>query len=194
MKATEILMNEHRVIEKMLSVLDGMAERALQQGALDPRGAAQAIDFMRTFADKCHHAKEEDLLFARMETVGFSRGDGPIAVMLQDHDSGRMFVGAMARVVQEAAQGEEEALRMFATNARRYTKMLREHIQKEDRILYPMADAAFDEDDQAELLTAFEKADAQAGVGIHVKYIELARKLAGEGIETGRASTDHAQL
>jgi hemerythrin-like domain-containing protein len=179
-KPTEILKNEHRVIEKMLAVVDRMADQALQSRILELQSAAQAIDFIRTFADKCHHAKEEDLLFARMETVGFPRDEGPIAVMLHDHDAGRAFVRGMAGVVEGAARGEEDALKTFASNAHGYTEMLRGHIQKEDRILYPMADESFDENDQAELLAAFEKADNQAGPGIHEKYVELARTLAGQ--------------
>lgn len=177
MRATEILMNEHRLIEKVLSVLDRMADRALQRGTLDPQSAAQAIDFIRTFADKCHHAKEEEVLFVRMEAVGFPHDNGPIAVMLHDHDSGRAFVRAMTSVVEDAARGDGDALRTFADNAHRYTEMLREHIQKEDRILYPMADQSFDKNDQAELLAAFERADNQAGAGIHERYVELASTL-----------------
>ena len=147
---------------------------ALQHGTLDPQKATQAIDFIRTFADKCHHAKEEDVLFVRMESVGFPHDNGPIAVMLHDHDSGRAFVRAMADVVQDAARGDADALRIFANNAHGYTEMLREHIQKEDKVLYPMADQSFDKGDQAELLAAFERADKQAGAGIHERYAELA--------------------
>jgi len=180
MRATEILMNEHRLIEKVLSVVDRMADLALQRGTLDPQKAAQAIDFIRTFADKCHHAKEEDVLFVRMEAVGFPRDNGPIAVMLHDHDSGRAFVRTMAGVVEDAARGDGDALRTFADNAHRYTEMLREHIQKEDKILYPMADQSFDKNDQAELLAAFERADNQAGAGIHEKYVDLASTLSSQ--------------
>jgi hemerythrin-like domain-containing protein len=180
MRATEILMNEHRIIEQVLSVVDGMADRALQRGTLDAQSAAEAIDFIRTFADKCHHAKEEDVLFVRMEAVGFPHDNGPIAVMLHDHDSGRTFVRAMAAVVEDAGRGDADALRIFADNAHRYTEMLRAHIQKEDTILYPMANQSFDENDQAELLAAFEKADKQAGAGIHQRYVDLARTLASQ--------------
>ncbi|MGB8297081.1 MAG: hemerythrin domain-containing protein [Polyangia bacterium] len=180
MRATEILMNEHRLIEKVLSVVDKMADLALQHGTLDPQKATKAIDFIRTFADKCHHAKEEDVLFVRMESVGFPHDNGPIAVMLHDHDSGRAFVRAMVDVVQDAARGDADALRIFANNAHGYTELLREHIQKEDKILYPMADQSFDKDDQAELLAAFERADNQAGAGIYERYVELASTLSNQ--------------
>jgi len=180
MRATEILKNEHRVIEQVLCAVDGMADQAVQRGTLDPQSAAQAIDFIRTFADKVHHAKEEDVLFVRMEAVGFPRDNCPISVMLRDHDSGRAYVRAMAGVVEDAARGDAEALRTFASNAHRYTEMLREHILKEDKVLYPMADQSFDENDQAELLTAFAEADKKSGAGLHDRYAELARTLAGQ--------------
>ena len=130
-----------------------------------------------------------------MEAVGFPHDNGPIAVMLHDHDSGRAFVRAMAGVVEGAARGDTDALRTFANNAHGYTDMLREHIQKEDRILYPMADQSFDESDQAELLAAFEKADNQAGAGIHERYLELARTLASQyGISEGDRPRYGSQL
>jgi hemerythrin-like domain-containing protein len=180
MRATEVLMNEHRVIEQVLSVVDAMADRAVQRGILDAQSAAQAIDFIRTFADKVHHAKEEDVFFVRMEAVGFPRDDGPIGVMLRDHDAGRDFVRAMAGAVEDAARGNAAALRTFATNAHRYTELLREHIQKEDKVLYPMADQSFDENDQAELLAAFEEADNEGAAELREKYVELARTLASQ--------------
>jgi hemerythrin-like domain-containing protein len=90
MRATEILMNEHRVIEQMLSVVDAMADLALRTRTVNPQSAAQSIDFIRTFADRCHHAKEEDVLFVRMETAGFPNDNGPIAVMRHDHDPWNM--------------------------------------------------------------------------------------------------------
>ena len=180
MRATEVLMNEHRVIEQVLSAVDVMADQALQRGTLDVQSAGQAIDFIRSFADKVHHAKEEDVLFVRMEAVGFPRDDGPIGVMLRDHDVGRDFVRAMAGAVEGAARGNAAALRTFASNAHGYTELLREHIQKEDKVLYPMADQSFDENDQAELLAAFEEADNEGGAELREKYVELARALAGQ--------------
>ena len=86
MLPTEILMNEHRVIEQVIGCLEKMAENCATGGVLDADDAADAIDFIRNFADKCHHMKEEDQLFVKMVEKGFPKEMGPIAVMLMDHD------------------------------------------------------------------------------------------------------------
>jgi hemerythrin-like domain-containing protein len=178
MKPTEILKDEHRIIEQVLQALEGIATLAGKESKLAREDAASAIDFIRNFADKLHHAKEEDLLFTEMEAVGFPREGGPIAVMLHEHDFGRGCVRKMADALDAAGSGDAGAIEIFCQNAGAFTGMLRAHIQKEDNILYPMADDAFDDATQAELLSAF--AEAEAGLGgdaVRDKYIESAKQL-----------------
>jgi len=85
MRPTEILMQEHRVIEQVLDCLERMAQRVEAGDELDLESAKQAIDFFRNFADRCHHGKEEDCLFPLLEQKGFSREQGPTGVMLHEH-------------------------------------------------------------------------------------------------------------
>lgn len=96
MKPTELLMQEHRVIEQVLDCLEIMAQRANAGDKLDVESAKQAIDFFGNFADKCHHGKEEDCLFPLLEEKGFSREQGPTGVMLHEHEEGRRHVRGMA--------------------------------------------------------------------------------------------------
>jgi hemerythrin-like domain-containing protein len=188
MKATDILMAEHRVIEQVLGCLEALAKQALAEGKLDGASARQALDFLHTFADGCHHAKEERHLFPRMEAHGFPRVGGPTGVMLWEHDEGRRHVQAMEAVIESAAAGVREAVIRFADHARSYAYLLREHIFKEDKCLFPLANHAFSGSDQAALLESFGKVEHQKmGEGTHEKYLRLADELA-ERLHVPKAS------
>ena len=96
-------------------------------------------EFFRNFADACHHGKEEDRLFAKMVEHGFPKEQGPIAVMLIEHDEGRRCVRILANVGAGPGPlqpGEREEVRRDAAV---FISLLRQHIQKEDKVLYPMA-------------------------------------------------------
>ena len=171
MRPTEILSQEHRVIEVMLKVLDKITVQAKTEGKLAKEPAEQAIDFIRTFADGCHHGKEEGQLFPKE--------NGPIAVMLADHEQGREFVRGMAKQIDAAAHGDQAALEQFAANARGYIELLTAHIHKEDHILFPLADRAFSEANQKDLLAQFDRVEEHdMGEGTHETYLDLVRSLA----------------
>jgi hemerythrin-like domain-containing protein len=136
----EILMNEHRLIERVLGSLETFVEVAGGEGhALERAAVAEYAAFFRGFADACHHGKEEDILFARMIERGFSREAGPIAVMLEEHRLGRRHVSALAEVGAGAGPLEAGERSSVLENGRDFIPLLRGHILKEDRILYPMA-------------------------------------------------------
>ncbi|HVK07494.1 MAG TPA: hemerythrin domain-containing protein [Gemmataceae bacterium] len=173
MKATAILMTEHRVIEQVLSVLEVMARRAEQLEVLDAAAAGEALDFLRTFADGCHHGKEEDELFPRLEARGLARDGGPTGVMRHEHDLGRTLIGRMATAVERRSPAE------FAGPAREYVRLLRDHIWKEDNRLFQMADRVLTAGDDDELLRGFEAAEHRhLGTGTHEAYLALADRLA----------------
>ena len=92
MKATEILIQEHRIIEQGLNCLEVMAQQAANKKMLDEERAFQAIEFFKNFADKCHHGKEEERLFPALEACGIPRDGGPTGVMIYEHDLGRKFI------------------------------------------------------------------------------------------------------
>ena len=179
MRPTEVLANEHRVIELVLDCLDAMAARCEKEGRLDDVAARQAIDFFRSFADRCHHAKEENQLFPMMETRGFSPDAGPTAVMRHEHVEGRGHVAEMELAVPGASAGDEAARSRWLRAARGYSAMLREHIRKEDHCLFPMADQTLLPTDQEELVRQFERVESEEiGDGVHERYVALADSLA----------------
>ncbi len=180
MKASDILVEEHRVIKRMLACLERIAEEASLAGKLNDVAAEQALTFFREFADKCHHAKEEDRLFPVMESHGFTRHGGPTGVMLDEHVQGRKFIAAMSDAVTLAGEGDAEAVRAFRLNARNYVDLLLQHIDKEDHCLFRMADQVLDDTAKQALLEEFRQIETDAGGKRHETYIGMAQRLCEE--------------
>jgi len=171
-------MHEHRVIEVVLTGLERMAQRAKEDREVNQGMAANALEILRDFADKCHHAKEERNLFQLMAERGVPREGGPLGVMLHEHGQGRHHIETMARVLPGASRGDTEALRVFAEHARSYARLLRQHIGKEDKILYPMAEQVLTAEDDERLMKAFEAIEREEmGEGAHDKHHRWAHEL-----------------
>ncbi|MFB3786074.1 MAG: hemerythrin domain-containing protein [bacterium] len=189
MKPTDILMQEHRVIEVVLDCLEGIVGEAAAQGRLDKGAAGQAIDFFKMFADTCHHGKEEAHLFPMMEARGFHRENGPTGQMLLEHEEGRAHIQGMRAALDLAAEGDKPALQQFARHANAYVGLLREHIRKEDHCLFPMANQAMSEADQQDLASRFHHVESQEmGEGTHERYLAIAEALAAKyGVENAAA-------
>ncbi|MFQ5706608.1 MAG: hemerythrin domain-containing protein [bacterium] len=177
MRATDILFEEHRIIMKVLECLQRIVEEAEGNGRLNGESADTALDFFRNFADGCHHAKEEDRLFVVLEEQGIPREGGPIGVMLMEHDHGRRYVRGMADSAEKATQGEPQAIQSFAENARDFMVLLRNHIDKEDQVLFPMAVETLRDQAKQALFFDFKRIEAEAGGKRHSHYLEVARKL-----------------
>lgn len=179
MKPTEILMAEHRVIEVLLNCLEKIAGEATQAGKLDETSATGAIEVIQIFADKCHHAKEENHLFEAMVAKGMPKEGGPVGQMLIEHDQSREYVAGMAGSVTAAATGDTDAVEKFTQNALGYVHLLRAHIQKEDEVLYVMANRFLTEEDQAQLLESFAAVENDpAQKDAHEKQIATVLSLA----------------
>ena len=138
-KAIEVLMSEHRLIEQVLGSLETFTSEI--EGGLAPERPLLADygTFLRDFADSCHHGKEEDILFQRMVERGFPRETGPVAVMLYEHEVGRGHVSALRQVGEGTGPLTAAETGVVLENAGAFIPLLRAHILKEDRILYPMA-------------------------------------------------------
>lgn len=175
--ATAILREEHEVILRIIAVLNAAVGRLQAGQEVSPEVFRQAVDFIRNFADRCHHGKEQDLLFPALEQRGIPREGGPIGVMLYEHDQGRAFVKQMAEAVEAWAEGEEEARQQLLEGAQGYAQLLSQHILKENRILFPMADQVLSAEDQEALQEKFEAVEAAMGEGLHQRYVALVEGL-----------------
>jgi hemerythrin-like domain-containing protein len=168
-RPTEDLMNEHRVIERMLKVVSKAADRMENGLQVDKELFVGAADFFKNFADRCHHGKEEKLLFEKMMERGVSGEVGPIAVMLREHQDGRAHVKRIADL--SASKLDKKNSKELIRHTRGYVDLLSQHIQKEDKILYPMADQLLYSEDQEELEKGFERVEKEVmGPGVHERY------------------------
>jgi hemerythrin-like domain-containing protein len=181
MEATQILMSEHRVIEEVLNALENAAQKLNQGEYVRPGFFIETSDFIKGFADGCHHQKEEDILFKTMTDKGFPSQGGPIGVMLHEHEQARLYTRSMRQAAEKLAAGDETARTQIVENALNYVSLLRQHIIKEDTILYPMAEKALSAEEQTGLVEAFEHLEhEETGEGVHEKYLALAASLQKE--------------
>lgn len=155
-KAIEILMGEHRLIEQVLGSLETYVV-GVEQGLRPERAIlADYAAFFRGFADACHHGKEEDILFQRMLERGMPRQTGPLAVMFHEHVLGRARVAALRELGAAEGPLAPVEVQIAVENATGFIELLRAHIQKEDGILYPMAERLLSGPELDALETAFE--------------------------------------
>lgn len=196
MQATEILSSEHRVIERVIAALDAAAERLEAGEDVRPGFFADATRFIRNFADGYHHGKEEGVLFATMARNGMPTDDGPIGVMLFEHDRARELTAGLGKAAERWAGGDRDVADTLADYARAYGELLTQHIYKEDNILFPMAAQAILPQEQDELLHEFGRIErAQAEKGSKASYLELAGSLCAEmGVDAEAAPRRKVEL
>ncbi|MCS7303666.1 MAG: hemerythrin domain-containing protein [Thermoguttaceae bacterium] len=181
MKPTALLLSEHRVIEQMLSVLEKLASQLASQEdqLIDEADAGQLIHFFQQFADRCHHAKEESLLFPALERKGFPRQMGPIGVRMHEHDLGRNHLRSMAEALAVMHSGNLEARNLFLQHAQAYINLLRDHIYKEDHILFVMAEQVLPAQEQEQILHEFQQVEhTVVAAGEHNGWVQTAHRLA----------------
>ncbi len=178
MKPTERLTKEHDEIKRMLRILERVCAELDEGRKVDGHHMTEIVDFIQNYADRYHHAKEEDLLFPAMEKAGIPREGGPIGVMLQEHDIGRGYVKEMKEAAEEYQNGDGEAASRYTGNARSFTELLRAHIDKEDSILYTMAVSHVPEEEQERLLREFDSREEEIfGPDRDRKYRDMLERL-----------------
>lgn len=184
--AIDLLMQEHRVIERVLDALERAAIHLDRSVVVRPGFFLEASDFIAGFADGCHHRKEEGVLFGAMVESGAPKDDGAIGMMLEEHEQGRVFNRAMRDGARRLEAGEADALRQVVSNARGYVALLRDHIAKEDEMLFPMADELFSTPEHDAVMQGFEVMQRQDAVeGAPEKFHALAARLAEEARTLG---------
>jgi hemerythrin-like domain-containing protein len=180
-KATEELMQEHRVIERVLTALERAATRLSKGQDVYLRFFAGTAVFIKNFADGYHHQKEEGILFPAMVENGLSKEAGPVAVMLAEHEEGRKLTQKMRQSLEKLQGGDIAARNELVQSAMGYVKLLRQHIYKEDNILFPMAGKVIPADQQQQIADAFTLLEHnEAGEDVHEKYLGLAIRLESE--------------
>lgn len=167
---TQALVDEHRLILRMITLLERNAARTAVGGYCNWQFYLDGVDFIRNYADRFHHAKEEDVLFEALITNGMPREHSPIAAMLMEHDQGRVFVRILEAAAREALDNQTDMEQVIAENALAYAALLREHIAKEDDILYPLAERIMPDTMRDGILAGYAAAEARTAADFCAHY------------------------
>lgn len=170
---TQALMDEHQLILRMLALLERNAPLTAAGQYTNWQFYLDGIDFIRQYADRFHHAKEEDVLFEALVANGMPREHSPVAAMLMEHEQGRDFVRRLEEAVLAAQAGSADSRQAIADNALGYAALLRDHIAKEDTVLYPLSERVLPEEIRPELLQRYQAAEQQMPQGFNLRYYQI---------------------
>lgn len=159
--ATQNLENDHVYIMRLLDVMEQMVLNC----ATDTAHMEMVVNLIKTYADDFHHAKEEQILFPLLVEKGFSNEQGPVSVMLHEHVEGREFVKGISERIDVYKAGNTSALPKIYHYMQGYIDLLRTHIEKENNVLFRMADKALSSDEQIKLLNKFAAIEKQYDKG-----------------------------
>lgn len=171
MTAINELKAEHQAVLLTIRILDQITSRLDSGQAVDIRHLDQILEFLKVFVDKCHHGKEEKVLFPAMEEAGIPRQGGPIGVMFYEHEQGRSFVQGLRSGVEDYRVGKDDAIAKINENAQKYGQLLTAHIDKENNVLYVMAERVLSADKMAEMAKSFAKIEEiEVGPNKHEEF------------------------
>ena len=171
MTATEQLRREHQAIVLGLLILEKFCQRIGAGQGVNQEHFDQVLEFIRVFADQCHHGKEEQFLFPAMESAGIPKTGGPLGVMLSEHEHGRELIRQLAASWEKYKAGDRAASAALIAAARNYIALLNAHIMKENSVLFPMAEMRLSPDTQRKLAEDFERLEVeQIGAGRHEQF------------------------
>ena len=175
MKPSEQLKAEHEAILVMLAILEKICGKLERLEKIPETHIPNILEFFQVFVDKCHHAKEEEFLFPAYQSVGVPNEGGPIAVMLAEHQEGRQAIAGMKAGLESL---KKEGSKNFISHARQYITLLSSHIQKENKILFPMGDSALPVDRQKKILQDFDQLEeTRIGQGKHEAFHQMIETL-----------------
>jgi hemerythrin-like domain-containing protein len=179
MNVLQTLAHEHRLIRQYLDDLAFAAER-LEHGERPPKEFFEnAVLFAREFVDGYHHFKEEHQLFVMLAQKMKGKHDAAIESLRYQHERGRALVHAIAEAVAGYERGEERAALIVLENIAAFGALLRQHINREDSVFYPMARKELSREDQVRLEEEFRRADQRSGQDCFDRNEERVTKMTG---------------
>jgi len=162
------LVDEHLLIKRLLALIPDIIKDLDVDSAEGRQAISDSVNFIRSYADKYHHAKEEEILFKY-----FDEGLDILKVIHEDHESARAHVRAILEGLDKGDTGG------IAEHLNAYRELLTEHIKKEDEILYPWMDRNLSTAQVGELFSKFDEADDAAdeeAIGNCRKFVEKMEK------------------
>jgi hemerythrin-like domain-containing protein len=168
MQARGPLMIEHRLIERMIAVIDLELARIRRSGKTDPLLIDTTVDFIQVYADRTHHGKEEEIFFRDLAKKPLSENDRRVLdELIEEHVFGRKITGELVEANNRYRNGDEESLQVIASRLQTLVTFYPEHIEKEDKVFFPAATRHLSAQEQQAMLEAFWEFDRKM---IHEKY------------------------
>jgi len=181
MKPVGQLMTEHRLIERAIKLMRDEATRIRQLGRTDISFIYGVVDFIRTYADKTHHGKEEDILFKRAATKKLSQEDSKLlSRLIDDHNYGRNTTTALLEAANEYAKGKD-TLDTIRNRLIDLAEFYPKHIRAEEEIFFPHSEKYFTEEELDTMLMDFWEYDRKM---IHTKYQAIVENMEKQEIFT----------
>lgn len=177
MQARGPLMVEHRLIERMIDLIRSALEQIKSENKIDPVFVDTTVDFIRMYAYRTHHGKEEDILFRNLEKKNISDEDRQVMnELIEEHVFGRRTTKVLVDANNRYRNGNASAIVDIAGRLKTLVEFYPKHIEKEDKVFFPASRAYFtDEEDQA-MLSDFWEFDRKM---IHEKYKSVVSELGG---------------
>jgi len=171
-------MIEHRLIERMLKAIQDILKRIEETQAIDPVHVDTVVDFIRTYADRTHHGKEEEILFEAMKEKPLSEDDRRfMSELIEEHVFGRRTTKALVDANTRYRNGDEAALLEIVEKLQTLIEFYPTHIEKEDKVFFPASRGYFTEEEDQAMLARFREFD---GKMIHEKYENVVKELTSE--------------
>jgi hemerythrin-like domain-containing protein len=165
------------VIEQALRALDGMCLNLKAGDNVPPEALGQLLDFIRNFADRFHHNKEETYLFPALGRNVLPKDGEALKFLMEQREAGRMLIAELESALGEYGRGNLAAADRFVESANLYRDHLVGHIREQEAILFRLAEEVLDESVKASLIQSFAQEDAQGDDGMVAKYERLAQEL-----------------
>ena len=173
---TDQLREEHELVLMVVEAMEREVEDIERSGRVHSGRVEMMVDFSRNFTDGCHHHKEEEVLFPALEERSSAAG-GPVSIMLSEHMAGREAMGVIAASLARANE-DAGARSDVLENLRLYAYLLRLHIQKEDAVLFPLAEETLNDQEQEMMAEEFARVEElETGPGVHERYHRIAHDL-----------------
>jgi hemerythrin-like domain-containing protein len=168
MQARGPLMIEHRLIERMIAVIDAELGRIRRSGKTDPLLIDTTVDFIRVYADQTHHGKEEKIFFRDLAKKPLSDTERRVLdELIEEHVFGRKITAELVDANKLYRSGDETSLQVIASRLQTLVTFYPQHIEKEDKVFFPAATQHLTVKEQQTLLEAFWEFDRKM---IHEKY------------------------
>ena len=178
MQARGPLMIEHRLIERMIRQIKNVLKKIGATNEVDPLFIDIAVDFIRTYADRTHHGKEEDILFRDLKKKDLSNDDRRVMnELVKEHVFGRQTTKKLIEANSRYRNGDKSALTDIVGQLHTLVDFYPEHIEKEDKVFFPASRAYFTEQEDQAMLDEFWEFDKKM---IHEKYKSVIEALEKE--------------